>query len=154
VVPGPNFLWCLDGYEKLKRYGFQVYACIDAYSRCIIWFYIGRSATTAISTLKQYLRTIKHLRMRPFFTRSDFGREIHLWVAAQASLAQVGPADISYEDPEGNLHTYQQGDRIDSCHFYGPSTRNVRIESWWRILREGAAEIFIVRLPIVREKLI
>lgn len=36
VVPGPNFLWCLDGYEKLKRYGFQVYACIDAYSRCII----------------------------------------------------------------------------------------------------------------------
>ncbi|KAM4062502.1 hypothetical protein HRG_013675 [Hirsutella rhossiliensis] len=43
TVPGPNFLWCLDGYEKLKRFGFQVYACIDAYSRCIVWFFLGRA---------------------------------------------------------------------------------------------------------------
>jgi hypothetical protein len=24
IVPGPNFLWSLDGYEKLKNFGFQV----------------------------------------------------------------------------------------------------------------------------------
>ena len=24
AVPGPNFLWSLDGYEKLKKFGFQV----------------------------------------------------------------------------------------------------------------------------------
>lgn len=30
-VPGPNFLWSLDGYEKLKKFGFQIYGCIDAY---------------------------------------------------------------------------------------------------------------------------
>jgi hypothetical protein len=24
TVPGPNFLWSLDGYEKLKNFGFQV----------------------------------------------------------------------------------------------------------------------------------
>jgi hypothetical protein len=41
-VPGPNFLWSLDAYEKLKRFGFQIYSCIDAYSRCIIWFFIER----------------------------------------------------------------------------------------------------------------
>lgn len=142
-VPGPNFLWCLDGYEKLKRFGFQIYACIDAYSRCIIWFFIGRSATTAISTLKQFLRTIKHLRMRPFFTRSDHGVETPLWVAAQATLAQCGPAEITYEDADGVTHRYRQGDRIQSCHMYGPSTRNVRIESWWRSLRGGASDRWI-----------
>jgi hypothetical protein len=45
----PNFLWSLDGYAKLSPYGFQIYACIDAYSRRIMWIYVGRSATTAIS---------------------------------------------------------------------------------------------------------
>jgi hypothetical protein len=150
-VPGPNFLWCLDGYEKLKRFGFQIYACIDAYSRCIIWFFIGRSATTAISTLKQFLRTIKHLRMRPFFTRSDHGVETPLWVAAQATLAQCGPAEITYEDADGVTHRYRQGDRIQSCHMYGPSTRNVRIESWWRSLRGGASDRWIVSWPMAYE---
>ncbi|KAG6146922.1 hypothetical protein E4U37_008372 [Claviceps purpurea] len=77
-VSGPNFFWCLDGYEKLSRFGFEVYACIDAYSRCVIWLYCGRSATTALSTLKQYLRTVKTLGMRPLLTRSDRGRETPL----------------------------------------------------------------------------
>lgn len=148
TVPGPNFLWCLDGHEKLKRFGFQIYACIDAYSRCIIWFFIGRSSTTAISTLKQFLRTIQHLQMRPFFTRSDHGGETPLWVAAQAILAQCGPAEITYEDRNGITHRYCQGDRITSCHMYGPSTRNVRIESWWRSLRGGASDRWIVSWPI------
>ncbi|KAM6514324.1 hypothetical protein FALCPG4_015472 [Fusarium falciforme] len=41
-VPGPNFMWPLDGYEKLKNFGFSIYACIDTYSRAIIWIYVGR----------------------------------------------------------------------------------------------------------------
>jgi hypothetical protein len=43
VVPGPNWLWCLDGYDKLVRFGFEVYGCIDAYSRKITWFFVGSS---------------------------------------------------------------------------------------------------------------
>ena len=146
TVPGPNFLWSLDGYDKLKQFGFQIYACIDAYSRCVIWFYIGRSATTALCTLKQFLRTVQHLGMRPFFTRSDHGIETPLWVAAQATLARAGPADITFEDEAGVTHRYRQGDRIESCHMYGPSTRNIRIESWWRRLRSGATDRWIVSI--------
>ncbi|KAM4060319.1 hypothetical protein HRG_014236 [Hirsutella rhossiliensis] len=41
LVPGPNYQWCIDGHDKLKAYGFEIYAAIDAYSRNIIWFYIG-----------------------------------------------------------------------------------------------------------------
>ncbi|KAG6171952.1 hypothetical protein E4U51_008021 [Claviceps purpurea] len=142
-VPGPNFLWCLDGYEKLKAYGFQVYACIDAYSRFVIWIYVGRSATTALSTLKQYLRTTKALGMRPYFTRSDRGVETPLWVAAQATLAAANVNTYTYEDTNGNQQTCTQGSRIDSCHLYGESTRNIRIESWWRQLRKGCTDFWI-----------
>jgi hypothetical protein len=28
--PGPNFLWQVDGYDKLKPYGFAIHAAIDA----------------------------------------------------------------------------------------------------------------------------
>ena len=26
---GPDFLWHLDGYDKLSRYGFCIHGCID-----------------------------------------------------------------------------------------------------------------------------
>jgi DNA-binding CsgD family transcriptional regulator len=151
-VPGPNFLWALDGYEKLKVFGFQIYACIDAYSRAIIWIYVGPSATTSISTLKQFLRTISESGVRPFFTRSDHGKETPLWVSAQATLAEAAQTVVSYEDEDGNVHIHRQGDRIESCHIWATSTRNVRIESWFRRLRNGATDRWIVS-PIVRDKL-
>ena len=34
---GPNFCWPLDGYDKLKPFGFPIHGCIDGYSRKIIW---------------------------------------------------------------------------------------------------------------------
>jgi len=41
TTSGPNFLWCLDGHDKLAQYGIEIYAVVDAYSRKIIWFYCG-----------------------------------------------------------------------------------------------------------------
>jgi len=32
-VPGPNFVWSVDGHHKLSMYGLKIYAGIDAYSR-------------------------------------------------------------------------------------------------------------------------
>jgi hypothetical protein len=53
TTPGPNFLWCLDGHDKLSQYGIQIYAAVDAYSRKIIWFYVGNSNRTPISVVRQ-----------------------------------------------------------------------------------------------------
>jgi hypothetical protein len=66
-----------------------------------------------------------------------------LWAAAQAALAKAGPKRVKYTDEDGNIHCYAQGDRLDSCHLYGSSTRNVRIESWWRQLRRGVTDRWI-----------
>jgi hypothetical protein len=36
VIPGPDWLWCLNGYNKLSRFGIKIYGCVDAYARKII----------------------------------------------------------------------------------------------------------------------
>lgn len=33
VNPGPNFMWHIDGNDKLKPYGFAIHGCIDGFSR-------------------------------------------------------------------------------------------------------------------------
>ena len=32
IVPGPNYLWSIDGHDKLVNYGIEIYGVIDAYS--------------------------------------------------------------------------------------------------------------------------
>jgi hypothetical protein len=40
---GPNFIWSVDGHCKLSPYGIDIYGAIDAYSRKLIWLYVGVS---------------------------------------------------------------------------------------------------------------
>ena len=42
-VPGPDFLWNIDGYDKLKTYGVSRHGCIDAFSLQIIWLKVALS---------------------------------------------------------------------------------------------------------------
>ena len=115
IIPGPNFLWSVDGYCKLDAFGFEIYGVIDAYSRFIVWIYIGVSAHTSISCVRQFLDTVKERKIIPRILRSDRGVETGLIAAAHHRLRQVHEPDISLND----------------CFFYGTSTKNQRIESWW-----------------------
>lgn len=38
---GPNFIWHMDGYDKLKQFGFAIHGAVDGYSRYIIWLEVG-----------------------------------------------------------------------------------------------------------------
>jgi hypothetical protein len=67
IVPGPNFIWLIDGYLKLAPYGIEIYAAIDAYSRYIIWVYVGISSCTAVSVLHQFLDTLEITATQPRF---------------------------------------------------------------------------------------
>lgn len=40
---GPNFLWHIDGFDKLKPYRFCVHGRIDGNSRRSLWFEVGIS---------------------------------------------------------------------------------------------------------------
>jgi hypothetical protein len=126
TTEGPNYLWCLDGHDKLTQFGMQIYAAIDAYSRKIIWFYCGSSNRTAISVIRQYFIAVQALGFCPRFIRTDRGTEtvllaaLHFSLFIEACLAEQWPED-----------EYQQL-QISDCYIYGTSTRNVKIEGLWR----------------------
>ena len=42
-VPGPNYCWHVDEYDKIKPYGFLVHGAIDGYSRRVLWLKVGRT---------------------------------------------------------------------------------------------------------------
>jgi hypothetical protein len=136
-------MWSLDGYEKLKNFGFSIYACIDTYSRAIIWIYVGRGNMTALSSLKQFLRTVSYSGVRPLFTRSDHGIETPLWAGAQAILADLDQTELRYTTEDNDQRVHRQGARLSSCHIWGPSTSNQRIESWWEKLLKGVSQRWI-----------
>jgi hypothetical protein len=86
ITPGPNFIWSIDGYLKLAPYGIEIYAAIDAYSRYIIWIYVGISSCTAVSVLQPFLDTLDITQQQPRFVRSDQGTETILLAEAQYKL--------------------------------------------------------------------
>ncbi|EXL39130.1 hypothetical protein FOCG_18251 [Fusarium oxysporum f. sp. radicis-lycopersici 26381] len=118
--------WCIDGHDKLKAYGFEIYAAIDAYSRNIIWFYVGHSATTALSVLKQYLAACDTYGFRPWFLQADRGSETPLVAAAHWNFALAAGGCV-----EWNGQVFQQGKRLKDSYKAAPSTKNVKIEGWW-----------------------
>ncbi|KAJ3454677.1 hypothetical protein MRS44_013277 [Fusarium solani] len=126
LVPGPNYQWCIDGHDKLKAYGFEIYAAIDAYSRNIIWFYVGHSATTALSVLKQYLAACDTYGFRPWFLQADRGSETPLVAAAHWNFALAAGGCV-----EWNGQVFQRGKRLKDSYKAAPSTKNVKIEGWW-----------------------
>ena len=39
VSVGPNYLWHIDGYDKIKPYGFAIHGAINGFSRnCIVLY--------------------------------------------------------------------------------------------------------------------
>ena len=40
---GSNYLWHIDGWDKLKQYGFCIHGVIDGFSRSIMWLDVAAS---------------------------------------------------------------------------------------------------------------
>jgi hypothetical protein len=63
---------------KLTPYGIEIYVTIDAYSRYVVWIYVGVSEMTAISVVRQYLNAVKNIGYHTQVIRSDYGSETAL----------------------------------------------------------------------------
>lgn len=106
----------MDGHDKLAPYGIEIYAAIDAYSRYIIWCYVGISNRTEISVLRQLLDSVHEYDKFPRYIRTDRGKETPMCAGAHYQLHRQQTPDIELKD----------------CFLYGPSTANQRIEAWWQ----------------------
>ena len=51
IVEGPNYAWHVDGYDKLKRFGFCIHGCIGGYSRRVMWLEVASTNNNPGSTL-------------------------------------------------------------------------------------------------------
>jgi hypothetical protein len=38
---GSDYIWHVDGYDKLKPFGFAIHGCIDGFSRRIMWLQVS-----------------------------------------------------------------------------------------------------------------
>ena len=115
LVPGPNYIWSIDGHCKLEQWGFEIYGCIDAYSRFIVFAHCGYTARTAYSTMVLYLNAVRNYSLSPMIIRSDKGVETLMLANLHHTIALQDWPDLPFE----------------SCYCYGTSTSNQRIESWW-----------------------
>ena len=72
---GPNSCWHIDGYDKLKPYGFPIHGCIDGFSRKLIWFELIPSNNDPYIIANLYIKALQKLNLVPRKVRSDHGSE-------------------------------------------------------------------------------
>jgi hypothetical protein len=121
IVPSPDYIWSLDGHDKLLDWGIEIYAAIDAYSRFIIWIYVGVSNRTEQSVAVQYNSTIAQTGYHPRILRTNLGKETLLMLEIHFSVAR----------------TSELGIKLEECYYYSTSRKNQRIELWWSQLERS-----------------
>ncbi|XP_074606429.1 uncharacterized protein LOC141859469 [Acropora palmata] len=124
---GPNYIWHIDGYDKLKPYGFCVHGAIDGYSRRIMWLEVSRSNNNPRLIASYFLDCVKELVGVPRIIRGDQGTENVNVAAIQRFFRYDDQADFAGE----------------KSFLYGRSVSNQRIEAWWGFLRRSDTEWWI-----------
>jgi len=58
--PGPNYVWHIDGHNKLKTFGFSIHGCIDGYSRKLIWLEVGTTNKMLKVIARYYIDAVQN----------------------------------------------------------------------------------------------
>jgi hypothetical protein len=116
---GPNYLWHMDGYDKLSPYGICIHGCVDGFSRKIIWLKVTPTNHNPRVILRFFLDAVKENSGCPTVIRSDHGTENGDVATAQIALRLHHTDSLSG----------------DKSFIYGSSPSNIRIEAWWSVFR-------------------
>lgn len=129
ICPGPDFVWHLDGHNKLMPFGFAIHGCIDAYSSRLMWLKVGSSNNDPSIIAEYYLECIGNLEYTAQKIQCDLGTE-------NSTLK--------------NLHSFLANDN-GACVIFGKSTANQRIEAWWSTLRKCVTNWYMNFFKDLRE---
>lgn len=130
---GPNFIWHIDSYDKLKPYGICINGCIDGFSRKIIWLNAYTTSSDPKVIGGYYVEAVQRLGGCPRVMRGDLGTENVYVKEFQRFLVPV---------PEGST--------LDS-YLEGASTANQRIEYWWGFLRRQCVDFWLALFGDLRD---
>lgn len=86
---GPNAVWHVDGYDKLKSYGFLIHGCINGWSRKVLWLVVTRSNNYPDNIALYYLDAVKQYRGCSVELDTDLGTENGTMAAIQAFFAMT-----------------------------------------------------------------
>ena len=96
-VPGPNYCWHIDGYDKIKPYGFPVHGAIDEYNRRVLWLKVGRTNNDPAVTAKYFYDCVNELEGCPRLLRTDCGTENGVMATMQCLLRADGEDELAGE---------------------------------------------------------
>ncbi|XP_050960119.1 uncharacterized protein LOC127161396 [Labeo rohita] len=132
---GPNQVWHIDGYDKLKPFGVAISGCIDGFSRKVMWLRSGSSNNDPGIIAYYYMKCVSEFGA-PACLRTDCGTENGTMVAIHCALRAQHTDDFA-----GVL-----------SHMYGTSTANQCIESWWSFFRKQRTQFWIDLFSDLRER--
>ena len=120
---GPNFVWDIDGNDKLKPFGFCIHAGIDGFSRKILWLKVSYTNKDPLVVCQYYVDAISTLGALP----------------RKSGLTGTENVDIC------SVQTFLRRNHADSLSGnssfqYGKSVSNQRIEAWWSILKRDTLQ--------------
>lgn len=58
---GPNALWHMDGYDKLKPYGIAISGCIDGFSRYVLWMEAYTTNSDPKVVASYFIKTVSYI---------------------------------------------------------------------------------------------
>lgn len=124
---GPNYIWHIDGFDKLKPFGFAIHGCVDGFSRRIIWLEVASSNNNPSLIATYYLEAVLHSGLVPRILRCDAGTE---------------NTYIKFLQP---FFRHHHSDAMAGMKSFivGKSTANQQIERWWRSLKQQGIDWWI-----------
>ena len=120
---GPNFIWHVEGYDKLKPFG------------RVMWLEVSTSNNDPSFVARYFVDCVRQVGGTARVVRADFGTENTYIAAIQQFLRHDSTDSFSGEN----------------SFMYGKSTSNHRIESWWFHLRRGLTDWWINYFKELRE---
>lgn len=126
-VPGPNYLWHLDGFDKLKRFGLAIHGCVDGFSRKVLWLDVATTNNKPQVVAYYYLQCLQEFKCLPCIVRTDKGTENTVIELLQQALR------FDHSDKNAREKSYIKG----------KSTANERIERYWRQMKDHSMSFYI-----------
>lgn len=124
---GPSYVWHIDGYDKLKPYGFSIHGAIDGFSRRILWIELLSSNKDPNTIVSLYLDYVRQFHGLPRKIVADCGTENLITAGCQRYLRR------EQTDTCAGAKSFQ----------YGRSVSNQRIEALWSQLRRSCTNFWI-----------
>ncbi|XP_062873125.1 uncharacterized protein LOC134334643 [Trichomycterus rosablanca] len=132
---GPNALWHMDSYDKLKPYGIAINGCIDGFSRHVMWMEAYNTNNDPKVIAGYWISTVTRIGGCPQRLRADPGTENGHVREMQMFLRR------NHSDPYAGERSF----------IYGCSMANQRIESWWGILRKQSGQFWMDIFQTLRD---